>query len=193
METDLKENSDIGRRGCTALLKAIFNYESLNSVSSSNHTCDILISHVKIPSINGEAWGGKEGAIRAKKFAILAPLGKQDVNVGLLRGVPPELLHKVLKFVQAYHEKHLMQIDHLVRCKNLLEGTNHQYSTDLLGLEELFLDEDTENLFGDEPASIPLEEMSRKQAKLEKLVKIKSLSLLTSVVKGVAVPMFFSA
>ena len=191
---DLKENSDIGRRGGTALLKAIFNYESLNSVSSSNHTCDILVSHVKIPSINGEAWGGEKGAIRAKKFAILAPLGKQDVNVGLLRGVPPELMHKVLKFVQAYPEKHLMQVEHLVCCKNLLEGTNHQNSTDLVGLEGLFADEDMEDLFEDDhPASTPIEDVPRKQAKLEKLVKIKSLSLLTSVVKGVVVPMFFSA
>lgn len=215
---DLKENSDIGRRGCTALLKAIFNYESLNSISSSNHTCDILVSRYKIPSINGEAWGGEEGAIRAKKLAILAP-PCQDVNVGLLRGAPPELMHMVLKFVQVYPEQHWMHIEHLLRCKDLLESTNYdEGSTDLIHDEDDedetgFIDDEDEDeayffredevdddmdlideeLFEDGPGSNQRQREEISKAELEKRVKIRSMNLLMSVVKGVVVPMFFSA
>jgi hypothetical protein len=68
---DLKKNN-IGRRGFDALLKAIFNPKSLNTASSSNHTCDIYLSCFKIPRVNGEVWGRKNGASRVKKFALLA-------------------------------------------------------------------------------------------------------------------------
>ena len=188
---DLKENSGIGRRGCTALLKAIFNHESLNSVSSSNHTCDISVSRYNIPPINGYIQGGEEGAVRAKKFAILAPPGGQDVNVRLLRGVPLELMHKVLEFVQAYpNEAACSYVKPLLQCKDLLESTNHdEDSTDFIHGE----DEEERFGFGDFPAPIPHEEAERKRAEAVKLVRIKTLGVLMGVVKGVVVPMFFSA
>ena len=196
-QLDLKENSGIGRRGCTALLKAIFNHESLNSISSSNHTCDVLVSRYKIPTFNGDVSGGEEGIIRAKKFAILAPPGKQDVNVGLLSGVPLELMHKVLELVQAYPEKEEWKyVEDLLQCKDLLESANHdEDSTDFthefmtgMGIHDEEEEEEEEDLQG-----IPMAEFQRQQAEAVKLAQIKSLSVLMSVVKGVVVPIFFSA
>eukprot|EP00985_Skeletonema_marinoi_P030724 scaffold33574_cov152-Skeletonema_marinoi.AAC.1 len=175
---DLRDNA-IGRLGCKALFKAIFNDESLNSVSSSNHTCDILASSYKIPCINKEIFGGKSGVLLAKKFAMIAPPNDQDVNVHLFSEVPPELIHKVLKLVQKYPEKNVWKyMRHLLQGDELLEsGAAH--------VEE---SSEEEELFG---KVISMDEIKRQQAEAVKLVQIKYLSVLMGVVKGVVVPMFF--
>jgi hypothetical protein len=118
----LKRNV-FGRRGCDALLKAIFNHDSLNSVSSSNHTCDIFVSHYKVPCVNGFIVGGEAGAIKAKKFALIAPPSGDVVNVHhLLSAAPPELMHKVLEFVQNYPSQAAWNfIGDLSRGKTMLE------------------------------------------------------------------------
>ena len=181
--TNLKKidlrNNVIGRCGCKALFKAIFNDESLNSVSSSNHTCNVLVSYCKIPCINTEIFGGKRGVLLAKKFAMIAPPNDPDVNVHLFSEVPPELIHMVLKLVQKYPEKNVWKyMRHLLQGDELLEsGAAH--------VEE---SSEEEELSG---KVISMEELKRQQAEAVKLVQIKSLSVLMGVVKGVVVPMFF--
>ncbi|KAK1742765.1 hypothetical protein QTG54_006362 [Skeletonema marinoi] len=119
---DLRDNA-IGRLGCKALFKAIFNDENLNSVSSSNHTCDIIVTYYKIPCINTELFGGKSGVLLEKKFAMIAPPNDPDVNVHLFSEVPPELIHKVLKLAQKYPEKNVWKyMRHLLQGDELLES-----------------------------------------------------------------------
>ena len=175
---DLKGNK-FGRRGCDALLKAIFNHDSLNSVSSSNHTCDIFVSRYKVPCVNGFVVDGEVGVLTAKKFALVAPPDDDVVNVHYLMSTPPELMHKVLEFVQNYPRKPAWKfIRELSRGKTMLElGA---YTGDL---EEVMSFDTPCPPFDSVPTHL----------QEAKLLQIKSLGVLMSVVKGVVVPMFFSA
>jgi hypothetical protein len=190
---DLKGNV-FGRRGCDALLKAIFNHDSLNSVSSSNHTCDIFVSRYKVPCVNGFIAGGEAGAIKAKKFALIATPDDDVVNVHyLLSAAPPELMHKVLEFLQKYPIQAAWKfIRELSRSKTMLElGAYTRFG----GLEEDMqeLEEQLEAQDFDEEEHFSAEDFERKKAEATKALQIKSLGVLMSVVKGVVVPMFFSA
>ena len=190
---DLKNNK-FGRRGCDALLKAIFNHDSLNSVSSSNHTCDIFVSRYKVPCVNGFIAGGEAAAITAKKFALIAPPDDDVVNVHyLLSAAPPELMHKVLEFVQKYPIQPAWKfIRELSRSKTMLElGAYTRFG----GLEEDMqeLEEQLEAQDFDEEEHFSAEDFERKKVEATKALQIKSLGVLMSVVKGVVVPMFFSA
>lgn len=203
---DLKGNK-FGRSGCDALLKAIFNHDSLNSVSSSNHTCDIFVSRYKIPCVNGFIPGGEAAAITAKKFALIAPPDDDVVNVHyLLSAAPPELMHKVLEFVQNYPSQAAWNdIEALSRGKTMLEeGDYFLYNSfgdpeeDIQELEEQQEAQHEAQDFDEDERDVPIarwsgDEFERKEAEATKAQQIKSLGVLMSVVKGVVVPMFFSA
>ena len=120
---------------------------------------------------------------------MIAPPNDHVVNVLFLNQVPPELMHMVLEFVQKYPQKDDWRyMEELLQNKTLLESAaHHDDSTDFID-EVDELEEEDEGYTG-----IPLEEVQRQQAEAIKLVQIKTLSLLMSVVKGVVVPMFFSA
>jgi hypothetical protein len=191
---DLK-NNEIGRRGCNALFKAIFNHDSLNSsVASSNHTCDIFVSRYKIPCVNGFIVGGERGIIQAKKFALIAPPYDNFVNVHVLSATPPGLMHKVLEFVQRYPQRGGWKfIQKLSRGKSALEyGAYTRFGDTEEKMQEL-LEREAAGEANDVPTIRSKEEIERDQAEAEKLLQIKSLNVLMSVVKGVVVPMFFSA
>mmetsp|Transcript_16754 Transcript_16754/g.28494 ORF Transcript_16754/g.28494 Transcript_16754/m.28494 type:complete len:510 (+) Transcript_16754:147-1676(+) len=189
---DLKDN-EIGRRGCNALFKAIFDHDSLNSAASSNHTCDIFVSRYKIPIVNGFIVCGEDGAIQAKKFALIAPPNDNFVDIHLLSTTPPVLMHMLLEFVQNYPPIagwHFIQ--ELYRGKSTLEyGAYTRFGV----TEERAREREQEEREGhfSAPQFDSKEEKERKEAAGIKRVQIKSLNVLMSVVKGVVVPMFFSA
>ncbi|KAL7464116.1 hypothetical protein ACHAXS_004450 [Conticribra weissflogii] len=101
---DLRSNniSCIGRK---KLMKCIFNTESLNEVSDSNHSCDIVLgndSELTMPRINKVA---NKNVKKMKLFTLLCSPVDKCANVWRLNSVPEELVPNVLEFLQHYPTK----------------------------------------------------------------------------------------
>ena len=176
---DLKSN-EIDRIGYQALCKAVFDPESLNSLSSCNHTCDISVSDCKIPSFHGSiSKGTRAAAIILKQFALISPPGNDgEVNVSLMGDTPLELLHRVLFRVQTYPAKGDWRA--IQQC---LDGVKSDEPPPRLGKfrgpnrpEERFTEENFE----------------RMRKKDEQLAKNRSLSIMFNVMKDLVVPILFS-
>ncbi|KAL7545083.1 hypothetical protein ACHAWF_015276 [Thalassiosira exigua] len=114
---DFSEGNDITSVSTEVFARLLFNPESLNAVSDSNHTLAGNFGDIDgwLSEFNrkyGSAEGGVEGVNlpspnTAKKLKLLALLSapyEKTVNTELLYGVPLELMPKVLEFVQQYPE-----------------------------------------------------------------------------------------
>lgn len=101
---DLRSN-DISCIGRKSLIKCIFNTESLNEVSFSNHSCDIVLgsdSKLVMPRINKIA---NQNVKKLKLFTLLCSPVDECVNIRHLKTVPEELVPEVLAFSQSYPTK----------------------------------------------------------------------------------------
>ena len=190
----LKSNP-IGKIGRKALCKVIFNPDSLNSVSSSNHTCDVSLSgQCKIPAFHGSIFGGTSAAIKAKKFTLISPPNSEgDVNISLLSDVPLEMLHRVLFFVHTYPvQQNWCCMEECLQGKALLESDD-AHSSEYDDNSDLFVDAPEDDEMDADAEGITEEEMKRQVNKAKRDVQIKSLSVLLNVIKGLVVPLLFSA
>ena len=193
---DLKSNG-IDRIGHQALCKAVFDPESLNSLSSCNHTCDISVSNCKIPSFHGSiSKGTRAAAIKLKQFALISPPGNDgDVNVSLMGDTPLELLHRVLFRVQTYPMKG--DWDAIQECldgKAFLESDS-QNNNDDDSNENKQEDSDDDSVIrelgglGEGITEIDLERIQKRD---EQVAKNRDLSIMLNVMKDLVVPILFS-
>ena len=198
---DLTSN-DIDRIGYQALCKAVFDPESLDSLSSCNHTCDISVSNCKIPSFHGSiSKGTRAAAIKLKQFALISPPGNDgDVNVSLMGDTPLVLLHRVLFLFQAYPMKG--DWDAIRECldgKAFLESdsqNNDDYSNEN---EQEDSDDDSDSNddsvireLGGLGEGITEIDLQRIQKRDEQVAKTRSLSIMFNVMKDLVVPILFS-
>ena len=121
-DLDLSSNP-ITNAGKEALLKRIFDPESLNTVTDCNHTCQVRVHAAfdedrELPQINGMYGHPKSDrqmnlhslypniVKNMKVLAMLSAPYEKVVNIQYLDGLPLELVPNVLEFLQQYPDQY---------------------------------------------------------------------------------------